>query len=90
MNVYGSSGEIASQRPWNSAGSRSRPVARRSSSVIASEIAPVPSIATIHWSSGSWSRTSTILAICSAFSATIPMASELPATHAHSDGEFEG
>ena len=41
-------------------------------------------------SAGSRSRTATIFATCSASSQTIAAASELPATHSHSSGEFVG
>ena len=39
---------------------------------------------------GSWSRTATIFATWEASSQTTKRDSELPATHAHSSGEFVG
>ena len=50
----------------------------------------IGSITTIVSSAGSWSRTARIFATCDASSQTIARASELPATHAHSSGEFVG
>ena len=90
MKVKGSSGVIAAARASSSSSSRARPRSRTSSRGIASATSPAGSITTIVRRLGRRSRTSTILATCAASSQTIATASELPATHSHSSGEFVG
>ena len=90
MIVYGSSGVTAAMRCSSSARSRARPRSRRSSSGIASPTSPAGSITMIVSSAGRSSRTARIFATCEASSQTIARDSELPATHAHSSGEFVG
>ena len=88
MKVYGSSSVTASVRAASSDSSTPRPFSRSSSRLIASPVSPDGSIATTKRSSGSRSRTSAILAYCSAFSTMMAADSELPATHSHSSGEL--
>ena len=87
MNVYGSSGRTAAARSATSASSRPRPRSRSSSSAIAPSTGSTAMIAS---SAGRSPRTSSILATCEASSQTMNRDSELPATHAHSDGELVG
>ena len=88
MNVKGSSGPTADQRSSSRAGSIPRPRSRRSSSGMASPVSPSGSITTSARRCGSRSRTSRILASWAASSQMTATASELPATHSHSDGEW--
>ena len=90
MKVYGSSGLTAAARSATSAASRPRPRSRRSSSEIASPTSPLASIAITASRAGRSPRTSVIFATCAASSQTTKRDSELPATHAHSDGELVG
>jgi hypothetical protein len=57
---------------------------------MASPASPDGSIAITASSAGRSPRTSVIFASCEASSQTMKRDSELPATHAHSDGEFVG
>ena len=88
MIVNVSSGLTAAARASSSAASRVRPRARTSSSAIASAVSPAGSITTSVRRFGSRSRTATIFASCTASSQMTATASELPATHSHSSGEF--
>ena len=90
MKVYGSSGLTASRRRSSTSRSPPRPRARSSSSAIASPVSPSWSITITCSRCGSRSRTSAILATCSAFSQKMAHASESPATHSHSSGELVG
>ena len=80
MKVNGSSGVTAAARASSSACSRRRPRSRNASRLTVPAGAPSASSTTIVVSAGSWSRTASIFAACSASSQTISRASESATT----------